>query len=186
LQGELQHLRHENTALRQLLAIDRPHSYRWRAAHTIAHSPDARHRHLLLQIDGAAVDDVVVSEQGLVGLITAVSGHHATVRTVLDGSIAIPVTNSSQTLAALVHGEGDHLSVDLIARSQHPEIGDVLYSSGAGGLIPQGVPVARVTSVTPVAGALFVKMSAAPVAQWQHNHWLAVAHLPVDRYSTTP
>lgn len=186
LYGNLAHLNEENSELRKLLRIKPPRSYQWRAAHRIGLSPDVAHHHLLLKIDGAAIDDAVVSVHGLVGLVTAISNQHATVRTVLDGAIAIPVTNRQQTLAALVHGDGDHLSVDMIARSQQPMVGDVLYSSGAGGLIPQGIPVARVTSVTPIPGALFVNIAAVPTAHWQQHHWLAIAHLPADVYTATP
>jgi len=186
LNGELSHLRQENGELRQLLAINHPQPYQWRAAHSIGFSPDAAHRHLLLKVDGASIDDAVISEHGLVGLVTAISNQHATVRTVLDGAIAIPVTNQQHTLAALVHGEGEQLGVDLIARSQQPSIGDILYSSGAGGLIPQGISVARVTSVRPIPGALFVSISAVPTAHWQQHHWLAIAHRPVDIYTTIP
>ncbi|MDX8413479.1 MAG: rod shape-determining protein MreC [Mariprofundales bacterium] len=186
LHGELAHLRQENHALQQLLSIDQPQPYQWRAAHTVALSTDSTHRHLLLKVNGASLDDVVVSEHGLVGLVTAISRQHATVRTVLDGAIAIPVTDSLRRLAALVHGDGDHLIVDMIARSQQPKVGDILYSSGAGGLIPQGIPVARVTTITPMPGALFIKISAVPTALWQQHHWLAIAHLSVDTYSATP
>jgi len=186
LHGKLAHLQQENKELYQLLAIRHPQSYQWRAVHNIGFSPDAAHRHLLIEVEQATIDDTVIAEHGLVGIVTATSDHHATVRTILDGAIAIPVTNTQHTLAALVHGEGDRLRVDMIARSQAPNVGDVLFSSGAGGLIPQGIAVARVTSITPIPGSLFVSISAVPTARWQQHHWLAIAHHPVDSYSFVP
>ena len=186
LRGEAAHLRQENRALRKLLAIHRPPPYRWLTAYSVTSSPDDEHRHLLLSVEGAAVDDAVVSEDGLVGIVTAASDRHATVRTVLDAAIAVAVTNRQQTLNALVHGEGDHLSIGMIARTRQPKVGDILYSSGAGGLIPRGIAVARITAIHPIPGALFVHVTAVPTAHWQRNQWLAVAHRPTDPYSATP
>ncbi len=178
--AELHHLRAENRALRQQLALHQNPEFLWSTASTVAFSPDAGRRGLLLRAPGIAVDDVVIATHGLVGIVTTVQRNFAVARTILDGAIAVPVTNAQHSLSALVHGDGDALRVDLIDRAQQPSIGDILITSGAGDLYPQGIPVARVTHVAPIPGSMFVAITAIPTARWQQQHWLTIAHRSVE------
>jgi len=53
--------------------------------------------------------------------------------------------------------------------------GDILITSGAGGLFPAGLPVAVVKEAKAVEGGVFVEVIAEPVAFWQREAWLAIA-----------
>jgi len=172
---ELAALKAENKQFRQLLKITDIHAYAWRAAPVISRGQEVKSRQLMLQIQNAHEDDVVVSYEGLVGLVDHSGKKHAVVRTVLDASLAIPVTMLNSSLAGLVRGDGERLIVDFIPLSKAPEVGDVLVTSGAGGLFPSGLPVARVEAVEAVEGGVFAEVKASPVASWQRDAWLAVA-----------
>ena len=167
-------LREENRRLRALLKIADIEGYQWRAAQVLGRSPEKKSQHLILQVN-ASVDDVVVASSGLVGLVDQSHDNTAVVRTILDGSIMVPVTLPDSPLAALIRGEGDHLSVDFVPIKLAPVVGDVLQTSGAGGLFPPGIPVAYVTHVEPVPGRVFAKVTASPTAHWQRDNWLAIA-----------
>jgi rod shape-determining protein MreC len=173
--NELRNLREENRQLRRLLALDTIASTTWRGAKVIGHSPDKRSTRIILRINGARSDDIVASRDGLVGLVDSADRSHAVVRTILDASIAVPVTLPGGTLAALARGEGDHLIIDFIPAKRAPATGTVMTTSGAGGLFPSGIPVARVTAVEHLQGQIFVRVTAEPVAHWQRDSWLAVA-----------
>jgi cell shape-determining protein MreC len=97
------------------------------------------------------------------------------VRTIFDASLAVPVTIPGTTLAALSRGEGDRLTINFVPRQANLMANEVLYTSGAGGMFPPGIAVARITDVQPVPGQLFVSVVAEPVAHWQRDNWLAVA-----------
>ncbi|MDQ6994366.1 MAG: rod shape-determining protein MreC [Mariprofundaceae bacterium] len=176
LEQQNQSLQEENKQLRSLLKTSNIQGYQWCAARVLGHSPEQKSRHLILETQSQQ-DDVVIARTGLVGLIDQSQAHTAMVRTILDGSIAVPVTLPDSSLAALVRGEGDHLSVDFIPLNQAPKVGDVLQTSGAGGLFPPGISVAYVTHIEPVAGRIFAKVTAVPTAHWQREAWLAIASL---------
>jgi len=120
-------------------------------------------------------DDTVASSEGLVGLVDSVSGHMAIVRTVLDASLAVPVTLPGTGLAALVRGQGEQLSVEFVPQADAPPRDSILVTSGAGGVFPPGIPVAHILSVHAVPGSVFVDVEAEPTAHWRRDAWLSVA-----------
>ena len=172
---EANSLREENRQLRKILDIVGIRGYRWHAAKVRGRSPEAMSQRILIKVYDASVDDVIVSSEGLVGVIDSTSEHYATVRTIFDASLSVPVTVPGTALAALSRGEGDRLSINFVPKEDALKIGELLYTSGAGGMFPPGIAVARITNVQPVPGQLFVSVIAEPVAHWQRDNWLAVA-----------
>ena len=172
---EANSLREENRQLRNILDVSGITGYRWHAAKVRGRSPEAMSQRILLQVHGVSKDDVIVSSEGLVGVVDNTSDNHATVRTIFDASLAVPVTIPGTSLAALARGQGESLSIDFVPEDFVLTPGQVVYTSGAGGLFPPGIAVARINSVTRVPGNLFVKVTADPVAHWQRDNWLAVA-----------
>ena len=172
---EANSLREENRQLRKILEISDITGYRWHAAKVRGRSPEAMSQRLVLQVDDVSRDDVIVSSEGLVGVVDSTSENHATVRTIFDASLVVPVTISGTALAAISRGQGESLSVEFVPLEQAPQPGQILYTSGAGGMFPPGIAVARITSIRPIPGQLFISVSAAPVAHWQRDTWLAVA-----------
>jgi len=175
LKLELTALRTENTQLRQLLSITQIDGYMWHAARVMSRGLEAKSRRLMIQTERVNDDDVVVSHEGVVGLIDHAGSEYAVVRTILDASLAVPVTMENSDLAGLVRGDGAHLLVDFIPLTKAPQVGDILLTSGAGGLFPAGLPIAVVEEVKQVEGGVFAEVIARPAAYWQRDAWLAVA-----------
>ena len=172
---EANSLREENRQLRKILEISDITGYRWHAAKVRGRSPESMSQRLVLQVDDVSRDDVIVSSEGLVGVIDSTSENHATVRTIFDASLVVPVTIPGTALAAISRGQGESLSIEFVPLDLAPKPGQILYTSGAGGMFPPGIAVARITSIRPIPGQLFISVSAAPVAHWQRDTWLAVA-----------
>lgn len=168
-------LREENRQLRKILEITNITGYRWHAAKVRGRSPEMMSQRLILQVDNVSSDDVIVSSEGLVGVVESTAAQYATVRTIFDASLAVPVTIPGTALAAISRGQGDSLSIEFVPKKMAPGVGQLLYTSGAGGLFPPGIIVARITEVEPISGQLFVRITAEPVAHWQRDNWLAVA-----------
>ncbi len=166
----------ENRQLRELLQITHIEGFHWHAAKVLGRSPDTMSQRLILQTAHASEDDVIVSSEGLVGLVASADQQHAVVRTILDASVSVPVTVPGTALAALVRGQGDSLEVDFLLREQVPEAGSVLYTSGAGGMFPPGLAVARIAQAETIPGQVFAHVTAVPVAHWQRDNWLAIAN----------
>jgi rod shape-determining protein MreC len=180
LTQEVRSLREENRQLRALLDIQQISGYRWHAAKVQGRSPDKMSQRLILLVRNAAPDDVIVSSDGLVGLVDHAKSGSAVVRTILDAAIAVPVTMPGRTLSALVRGQGSRLMVDFVPFENAPETGSILQTSGAGGVFPAGIPVARIIKVEPIPGQVFAKVDAEPVAHWQQESWLAMASATGD------
>ncbi len=172
---QTQSLHEENIRLRRLLHVQNIKGFQWYAVSVLGRSPDKKSQRIMIQSPQAVVDDVVVSSEGLVGLVDAQHGKYAVVRTVLDASIAVPVTIPGSDLAALARGDGRQLLLQFVPAVFTLTIGDILFTSGAGGVYPPGIAVARVVRTLPIQGSPFARVEAAPVAHWQRDHWLAVA-----------
>lgn len=172
---QTQNLLDENKQLRSLLKLTNINGYQWHTAQVLGRSPDKKSQHLILETAHASPDNAVVSREGLVGIVDQANAQTASVRTILDASVAVPVTLPNSALAALVRGQGDHLLVDFVPKTLAPAIGDILQTSGAGGLFPSGIAVARVTQVMDIPGQVFVNVEASPTSHWQRDRWLAIA-----------
>jgi len=169
-------LRAENAQLRALLGIQGLTGFDWHAAKVLGRSPDKMSQRLILRTDAKiSADDAVASSEGLVGLVDSVSGHLAVVRTILDASLAVPVTLPGSGLAALVRGQGEQLTVEFVPQAHAPPRGSVLVTSGAGGMFPPGIPVAHILRIHKVAGSVFAEVEAEPAAHWRRDAWLSVA-----------
>ncbi|MDQ7001744.1 MAG: rod shape-determining protein MreC [Ghiorsea sp.] len=165
----------ENKQLKRLLMITQLDGYTWQVARVVSRSQEEKSQRLMVQALGIKKEDIVVSHEGLVGLVAEVGAEYAVVRTILDASIAVPVTKAGSQMVGLVRGDGEHLLVDFIPRGKAPNVGDILIASGAGGVFPVGLPVAVVEKVKAVPGGVFVEVTASPVAYWQRDAWLAIA-----------
>ena len=97
---------------------------------------------------------VVKTIEGLVGLVTAISNCVALVTTITDKNLFVPVKikkkNSHQTKRFVVNGSNKNQLIS-VAELQNDVVGftsgDVLYTSGEGGVFPSDIPVARVTKI---------------------------------------
>lgn len=87
---------------------------------------------------------------GLVGRVLEAGPRSARILLVTDTQSLVPVRRARDDVAAFAQGRGDgSLRVRLIDLGINPlKKGDVLVTSGAGGLFRTGIPVAVVTSLT--------------------------------------
>jgi rod shape-determining protein MreC len=117
--------------------------------------------------NGLSVGEPVVSAGGLIGSITSVSSHLATVTLLDDPSVTVGVRvlHSGVVGAAVGEGQGDPLQVEDINVGEHVRRGDDLVTSGLQlEHFPAGIPVGRVASVSSPTGALQLAISVDPFA----------------------
>ena len=115
---------------------------------------------------GVHVGQPVLSVDGVVGQVVRVTPLTAEVLLITDPSHAIPVQVNRNGLRAIAVGSGEFDRLDLPNLPNNVDIrpGDLLVSSGLGGVFPQGYPVARVTTVEPQPGRHFARIEAKPTA----------------------
>jgi len=127
--------------------------------------------------DGVAVGQPVVSAAGLVGSVSAVSGHLATVTLLDDPSFTVGVRDvrSGVVGAALGQGAGNTLEVEDINVGADVRRGDYLVTSGLSlEHFPPGIPVGKVEAVSAPSGALQLVLSVKPFASLDNLQFVKV------------
>ncbi len=115
--------------------------------------------------DGVAVGYPVVTQAGLVGQVAAASAHNATITVLTDPSFHVGVAVAGQAAPeAQGNGPGETLSVGNLIAPVSAKIGDILTTSGLDiETFPPGIPVGRVSSVTPSKGQVRSDLALAPL-----------------------
>ena len=90
----------------------------------------------------------VVTADGLVGLVVDVGATYARVLMISDINAQIPVILSSSSWPGVTVGNnGTFLSLRFLPEEAAPKVGELVLTSGHGGVLPAGVPVGRVDLV---------------------------------------
>jgi rod shape-determining protein MreC len=110
----------------------------------------------------------VVAAGGVVGRI---------IKTASDSSRVLLVTDASSNVAALVQrtrsrgilqGSGAQLTLKFVLRNADVAVGDLLVTSGMGGVFPKGLSLGKVAVAERDDLALFQKIQVAPVVDFSH------------------
>jgi rod shape-determining protein MreC len=109
----------------------------------------------------------VVTEQGLVGRIAAVTAGAARVQLITDPASSVNVSLEDSRAQAVLQGSltGD-LSLDMIPQSAAVQAGDVVLTSGLGGNYPANIMIGQVTGVRSRDNDLFQKASVQPLVDF--------------------
>jgi rod shape-determining protein MreC len=127
-----------------------------------------RHRVLLDKgaKDGVFKGQAVLDGEGIFGQVSQVNARTAEVILISDAEHAIPVQSNRSGLRTIAVGTGDssRLSLPFVTVEADLKQGDLLLSTGMGGVFPPGYPVARVVKVERTAKATFAIVEARPTA----------------------
>jgi len=145
-------LAHENGELRGLRDALPPVAERWLPAEIISIQLSGLRQRLLINrgaTNGVFKDQAVLDDLGLIGQTTHVGPWSAEVILITDPEHAVPVRIERTGLRTIAVGGGDGSSLALPYLPSNADIqsGDLLVTSGLGGVFPEGYPVARVTEV---------------------------------------
>jgi rod shape-determining protein MreC len=117
-------------------------------------------------IDGAYVGQALLDANGVVGQLVNVAPLTAEAVLITDADHAVPIIVNRNGLRTIAVGTGDsgRLRLPYLTNSADVEIGDLLLSSGLGGVFPAGYPVGRVIEVRRRPGQSFADIIAEPAA----------------------
>jgi rod shape-determining protein MreC len=122
-----------------------------RPAEVVGHDVSPWFRSVLVdrgQRSGIRSGMPVVTDRGLVGLVTATSPHAARVMLLLDRQSAVDAMVQRSRARGLVRGAGaGRLEFTFMVRGDDVEPGDDVITSGVGGVYPKGIRVGRVIEV---------------------------------------
>ena len=149
----LEALESENTRLRALLDSTARVGSRALVAEILDVDLEPYHQRFQLNrglVDGVYLGQALIDAQGVVGQIVRVGPLTSEALLITDADHAVPVSVSRNGLRTIAAGTGDSGRLRLLYVTNNADIvvGDLLISSGLGGVFPSGYPVGRVTEVT--------------------------------------
>jgi rod shape-determining protein MreC len=162
-------LARENAELRGLRAALPPVADRWLPAEIVNVQLSSLRQRLLIDrgaANGVFKAQAVLDDRGLIGQTTHVGPWSAEVILITDPEHATPVRIERTGLRTIAVGAGDatYLALPYLPANADIKSGDLLVTSGLGGVFPQGYPVARVTEVHRDAVQPLAQVRAAPLA----------------------
>lgn len=194
LQGKLQKmaaLTAENVRLRELLNGSGRIDERLEVAEVIGVDPDPFTQEIVInkgQNDKVFAGQPVLDAYGVMGQVISVSRYTSRVMLVTDSRQMLPVEINRTGARTLAAGNGLLEKLDLLylPNNEDVQVGDVLVTSGLGGLFPAGYPVAVVDQVHPNPGQNFAKVLASPSAQLGRSRQVLLVYMPQLRLEQEP
>jgi rod shape-determining protein MreC len=159
----------ENARLRELLDSQARVGSRALIAEILAVDLDPYRQRFDLNrglVDGVYVGQALIDAQGIVGQVVRVGPLTAEAVLITDADHAVPVSVNRNGLRTIAVGTGDsgRLLLPYLTNNANIEVGDLLVSSGLGGVFPKGYPVGRVVEVRVRPDKNFAEVIAEPAA----------------------
>jgi rod shape-determining protein MreC len=154
-----------------------PEDYRAVVTRVVARPPSAYNQVVLVAAgssDGVVVNAPVVTEDGLVGLVTEVTGNGAEVTLLTDQTSAVSAIVLQSGAAGVVrHGpsDGSSLVLDRVGKDDLVTEGDLVVTAGwrsgkLESLYPRGIPIGTVASVGQQDVDLYKRIQVAPLVDF--------------------
>ena len=174
LQAEIIELKQqiaETRVLSALVDFARVHpENRYVAAAVIGRDPNPFLKYVIVNRgsdDGLRRSMPVVTQQGLVGRIAAVTAGAARVQLITDPDSSVNVRlDPSKAQAVLLGSFTEQLTLDMIPQAASLEVGDLVLTSGLGGNYPSDILVGQITSVRRKETDLFQSAAVQPIADF--------------------
>lgn len=117
--------------------------------------------------DGVRSGMPVLTESGVVGLVTATAPHAGRAMLLLDGQSAVDVLVQRSRARGIVRGDGtDGLHFEFFVRGDDVQVGDIVITSGFGGVYPKGLRVGEVIEVEPPGERLLQRARLRPAVDF--------------------
>jgi rod shape-determining protein MreC len=138
--------------------------------------------------DGVFVGQALLDANGVVGQIAQVGAMTAEAVLITDADHAVPVSVNRNGLRTIAVGTGDsnRLRLPYLTNSADIEVGDLIVSSGLGGVFPAGHPVAEVIEVIRRPGQSFAEIIAAPVSALDRDQEVLLVFAHEDAIAADP
>lgn len=155
----------EKTAkrLQDLLSLQDSYSLQSTGARIISGSTDSWTSTVTINLgsaSGLTVGMPVMASNGVIGQITECGLTSSVVRLLDDENSSVSAMIQSSRAQGMLNGSATgQLSLDLVATDQSVEVGDLVVTSGLGGVFPKGLPLGHVTNVEKTPGSLYLDIT---------------------------
>lgn len=165
---ELEEAAKDTERLQELLDLRSSYNLQSESSRIISGSSDSWSRSVTIdkgENSGITDNMPVVSSVGVIGQIVDTGPSTATVRLITDEDSSVAAMVQSSRAHGMLRGSvSGELHLDLVSTDLDVEVGDVVITSGLGGVFPKGLPLGMVTAVESADGALYYTITVEPFA----------------------
>lgn len=159
IEAENIELRRQLNALKEELNIDYALvDYEYLNATVISRNIGYWHNKITIDkgtYNGVEKDMVVINSKGLIGKVIKSSTFTSDIRLITtsdtNNKISVHISNGSNNLYGLINSydyNNNVLELEGISNTKDVNIGDLVYTSGLGGIFPSGILIGKVTEIT--------------------------------------
>ena len=183
--------RAENDRLRKLLHLTGRHPYELVAANVVGRSLDRLGGSMALdkgQSDGITANRAILTPDGLVGRVERTTGHGSRVLTLLHRDCAVAARIQRSRVDGVVRWEfGDRAALDLLYVSSQEDVvkGDLVVTSGLGGIFPAGIRIGTVDKVGLESNGLTKEIVIRPAVDFRTLEEV-LAYIPTGKNASLP
>ena len=155
----------QNLRLRQYLGIKEVAGFPVQPANVLSKNLTMLRNTLTIDIgsrDGIAETMPVVSPEGLVGMVVAVSDRYAVVNILLNTDFRVSAKDQRSRVDGIISSNGEHVFLKDVAASKDVLVGDAIITSNYSNMFPEGIRVGLVSAVESGPGALLKRITISP------------------------
>ena len=186
--SRLREARIENERLRAMLQLKQEVPFTMVTAQVVGKSLLLMRNTLTLDVgskSGIAPDMPVISEQGLVGKVIAVSDDYSLAQILFNKDFrAGAMLQRTRVDGILAWEGGTRVSLTNVPKTQDVRTGDVVITSGYSSVYPADITVGVVSSVRQKSGSLFHEIEVMPAVDFQTLEQVFVIAQPPDSSRT--
>ena len=183
--------RRENTRLRKLLELEARRPYDLIPAFVVGRSLDRLGGSLAIDrghADGVEPGHAILTPDGLVGRVDQTTAHSARVLTLLNRDCAVAARVERSRVDGVLEwsfGSTPVLNLRYVSSQMDVQVGDLIVTSGLGGIFPQGIRIGRVSRVAIDSNGLMKEISVRPAVDFRAVEEV-LAYAPSSSRGSTP
>jgi rod shape-determining protein MreC len=160
----------DNTRLQALLKLKPPMGRQTRLARVVSHDPSTWHATFLIDAgreEGIAPGSPVLTSQGVVGRVSDTFESRSRVLLASAPSSSVAAVDVRSQVRGIVCGTGDQrLKLQYVTALADIQTGDLVVSSGLGGVFPRGLPLGTVVRKVLSPNGLTLDIDLAPAVDF--------------------
>lgn len=172
--AELSEAQETASRLESLLGLQSTYNLESTAARIIGESSDAWSRTVTIDkgsADGFAINMPVCNSAGVIGQIIEVSANTSSVRLITDENSGVSAMVQSTRAQGILQGQPDGtLRLEYVTTDADVQEGDIIVTSGIGGVYPKGLPLGTVSTVVREENATYYTITVTPASSDTENN----------------
>jgi rod shape-determining protein MreC len=163
--NQLREARLENIRLRSMIALQESSSFHFTAGKVVAKNLNLLRNTITLHVganNGVRIGNPIVTGDGLVGKVIAVSGNYTIVQSMLNVDFRASGKVQRSRVDGIVAWNGKSLILKNVVKSMDVKVGDAVITSEYSSAYPSGIKIGIVSNVSEIPGSLFHAIEITP------------------------